>query len=310
MLFEELLDLWLDEKKMYIKRSTFAYYSFEVKNYIEPVLGAMEADSIREEHIQAAVVCWQNKGMENGRPLKKSTVQNLVTLVKQVLKYAVRKGIIQESAMEIHFVPQPGVEKKNKVFTSEEQNRLVQAVLANLDYRSFGILLCMNSGLRIGELCALKWEDIDVTQGILHVTKTIQRIYMQNSQPHTQVIISEPKTASSLRDIPLSHKILEIIEMFPDINPSGYLLSNSDNFVEPRTFRKYYMAFLQRLNITQLNFHCLRHTFATRCIESGADYKSVSEILGHTTINTTMNMYVHPQMEEKRKCVEMICWGE
>lgn len=310
MLFEELLDLWLDEKKMYIKRSTYAYYSFEVKNYIIPVLGTMNVDEIREEHIQEAVVCWQNRGMENGKPLKRSTVQNLVTLIKQVLKYAARKGIIHESFMEIHFVPQKNSEKKSKVFSLDDQNRLVHAVLSDLDYRSFGILLCINSGLRIGEVCALKWEDIDMQQGVLHVTKTIQRIYMKNSMPHTQVIISEPKTISSIRDIPLSHKILEIIKKLPDVNPKGYILSNTDNFVEPRTFRKFYMAFLQRENITPLNFHCLRHTFATRCIESGADYKSVSETLGHTTINTTMNMYVHPRMEEKRKCVELICWGE
>ncbi len=308
MLMEELSESWLEEKKQYIKQSTYAYYNFEVKNYILPVLGNMNVDCLREEHIQSAVFHWQNTGMENGRPLKKSTVKNLVALIKQILKYAVRKGIIRESIMEIHFLPQADGKRKNKVFTVDEQNEMIQAILSHLDYRSFGILLCINSGLRIGEVCALKWEDIDAKNGILHVTRTIQRIYMKNAMPHTRVIISEPKTASSMRDIPLSHKILEIIDELPELNPQGYILTNSQEFIEPRTFRKFYTSFLKEINITQLNFHCLRHTFATRCIEKGADYKSVSEILGHTTVNTTLNMYVHPQMEDKRKCVEMICW--
>lgn len=305
---EEIVELWLNEKKQYVKQSTFAYYNFEANNYILPVLGKMDINEIHEEHIQTAVIRWQSTGMDNGKPLKKSTVQNLVILVKQILKYAVRKGYTQEALMEIHFMPQANSRKKNQVFSSEEQDKLIRAVLSELNYRSFGILLCINSGLRIGEICALKWEDIDTKKGILHVTKTIQRIYMKNTMPHTKVIISEPKTASSIRDIPLSHNILNIIKKLPDINPKGYVLSNSENFIEPRTFRKFYASFLNRKGITPLNFHCLRHTFATRCIENGADYKSVSEILGHTTINTTLNMYVHPQMEEKRKCVELICW--
>jgi integrase len=308
MLFEEILIKWLNEKENYVKESTYAYYSFEVKNYIIPMLGKIQAEEIAEEHIQTAVLNWQRSGMENGKPLKKSTVQNLVMLIKQVLKYAVRKGFMDESLMEIHFMPQANNNKKKKVFSPGEQNQIIKAVLSRLDYRSFGILLCINSGLRIGEVCALKWEDIDRKEGILYVTKTLQRIYMRNTIPHTQIIISEPKTLSSIREIPLSNKILDIINLLPDLNPKGYILSNSEHYIEPRTFRKYYDSFLKRENIKQLNFHCLRHTFATRCIENGADYKSISEILGHTTINTTLNMYVHPQMEEKRKCVEMIRW--
>lgn len=308
MLLEEILDLWLNEKRQYVKQSTYAHYNFEVENYIRPVLGKLDINEIREEDIQTAVFYWQNSGMDNGRPLKKSTVQNLVVLMKQVLKYAVRKGIIQESVMEIHFIPQANSKKKIQVFSIDEQNKIIRAVLSDLDYRSFGILLCINSGLRIGEICALKWEDIDTQKGVLHVTKTIQRIYLKNAMPHTQVIIGEPKTTSSIRDIPLSHKIMEIIQKLPNIDSNGYILSNNKDFIEPRTFRKFYTSFLKKKKITQLNFHCLRHTFATRCIENGADYKTVSEILGHTTINTTLNMYVHPQMEEKRKCVELICW--
>lgn len=307
MLFSEVVEMWLKEKKNYIKESTYAYYSFEAKNYIIPVLGDKQVEEVTEELIQKSVLEWQNSGMNNGRPLKKSTVQNLVMLIKQVFKYAIKKQLMQEHFLEIHFIPQEGG-KALRVFSPEEQNKLIQAVLSHLTYKTFGILLSINSGLRIGELCALKWNDIDLENGMIHVSKTLQRIYMRDRMPRTQIIITAPKTETSIRDIPLSGRVCQLIKTFQDLKEDGYVLTNTKEFIEPRSFRKFYGDFLARYDIIPLHFHCLRHTFATRCIESGADYKSVSEILGHTTITTTLNMYVHPQMEEKRKCVEMINW--
>lgn len=229
-------------------------------------------------------------------------------LIKQILKYAAKKRFINEYAVEVHFAPQTE-NRKIQIFSQEAQNKLTQAILDNLSYKTFGILLCANSGLRIGELCALKWSDIDIQNKIIHITKTLQRIYMQDTLPRTQIIITTPKTATSVRDIPLSEKMCKVISKLCNLNKNGYVLSNTEQYMEPRTFRKFYSNFLESSDIDVLHFHCLRHTFATRCIENGADYKSVSEILGHTTINTTLNMYVHPPMEEKRKCVNMIKWN-
>lgn len=308
MVFQDILEMWLSEKKKYVKESTYAYYSFEVQNYIMPMLGNKAIHEITEEYIQGIVLHWQKEGMENGHPLKKSTVQNLVVLLKQVLRYAAKKKIIENGMLEIHFAPETE-SKKIQVFSKEEQNRLIQAILDELSYRTFGILLCINSGMRIGELCALKWSDIDLRRRIIHIDKTLQRIYIQNATPRTQIIITSPKTATSIRDIPMSDKVFEIVSQLPNINREGYVLSNEKQYIEPRTFRKFYSNFLARHGIDIKHFHCLRHTFATRCIENGGDYKSVSEILGHTTINTTLNMYVHPQMEEKKKCVDMLKWN-
>lgn len=307
MLFKELLQMWLNSKKEYIKESTYAYYNFEVQNYIMPMLGNKIVQDITEEYIQRVVLYWQKEGMENGHPLKKSTVQNLVMLIKQVFRYAAKRKLIENSMLEIHFMPQ-AEGKRVQVFSQAEQNRLIQAILEEFSYKTFGILLCINSGLRIGELCALKWSDIDFQGRVIHIDKTLQRIYVQDALPRTKIIITTPKTATSIRDVPLSNKVYEIIGRFQDINREGYVLSNEEQYIEPRTFRKFYSDFLERHEIDMHHFHCLRHTFATRCIENGADYKSVSEILGHTTINTTLNMYVHPQMEEKRKCVDLLQW--
>lgn len=307
MLFKEVLRIWLDEKKNFIKESTYAYYSFEIQNYIIPVMGDLPIQDVTEARIQNTVLFWQEEGMENGHGLKKSTVQNLVMLLKQVLKYAAKKNMIENHSIEIHFLPQV-TKKRKRVFSPEEQNRLIQSILQELSYKTFGILLCMNSGLRIGELCALQWRDIDVANKLIHVTKTLQRIYRKNAVPKTQIIITTPKTLTSIREIPLSDKICDVILRFGNINPEGYVLTNIEKFIEPCTFRKFFLNFLAKHNIGSYNFHSLRHTFATRCIEHGADYKSVSEILGHTTITTTLNMYVHPLMEEKKKCVDMIQW--
>lgn len=307
MTFQNVLEMWMNEKKEYIKESTYAHYHFEAANYVSPLLGALQLEEVTEERIQNAVLTWQGKGMDNGRPLKKSTVQNLVTLVKQVLRYAVKKEYMKSTIIEIHFAPHY-MEKRQKVFNSNEQLKLVQAVLENLNCKSFGILLCLNSGLRIGELCALKWNDIDVENGILHVTKTLQRIYGKEGRGKTEIIITAPKTATSIREVPLSKRILSIINTFHPESSGNYVLTDTEHYLEPRSFQRFFKMFLNKNNIRELHFHCLRHTFATRCIEGGADCKTVSSILGHATITTTLNMYVHPQLEEKRKCVELVEW--
>lgn len=306
-LVEDVIMLWLEQKKHYIKTSTYTYYLFEVKKYIIPQIGKLSVEELCEEVIQDAVLYWQTKGGSNNTPLNKSTVQNLVMLTKQFIRYALKNKYMKEISLNIQFLP-IDYEKKNKVYSLDEQNKIISAIKKEQTYKAFGILLCINSGLRIGELCALRWEDFDFNLGVIHIQRTLQRIYNSSQTPKTRIVISSPKTKTSIRDIPLSKKLLDVICKSNDRNDNGYVLTNGDSFVEPRTYRKYYTDFLKRNKITPLNFHCLRHTFATRCIENGADYKTLSEILGHTSINTTLNMYVHPQLEEKRRCVELIKW--
>lgn len=306
MTFNDAITLWLEEKRHYIKESTYSYYRFEIYHYWSPLLGNMKLNEITEEYIQKIVLQWQTRGLDNKHPLKKSTIQNLIVLLKQFLKYALRKDWINSSSkVEIHFAKQNTIHQQN-VFSPAEQKKIINAVLADLNDKSFGILLALNTGLRIGELCALKWCDIELQEGILHVNKTLQRVYNEKGSAKTQIIITEPKTNTSIRDIPLGKQILVAINKLNTYNSQNYLLTSSEQPLEPRSYRNFYNKFLDKNGIACLHFHCLRHTFATQCIEYGADYKCVSEILGHSTINMTMNMYVHPLMETKRKCVEMI----
>lgn len=307
VLFKHVANAWLEEKKEYIKVSTYMYYRYEMEAYILPQLGEKQIGDVNEKTVQQSVLFWQRQGGKGQTPLKKSTVQNIIMLVKQCLHHAIKEGYIQECSMRMQYIPTDG-ERKQKVFSENEQAKLVQAILAEPSSKTAGILLCLSSGLRIGEVCALRWEAIDFESRMLHVTKTLQRIYDVDGTPHTKIVISSPKTRKSIRDVPLSDKMVEMLQKMSPQNQKGYLLTNNEHYIEPRTFRKFYMKFLETHQIRGLNFHCLRHTFATRCIENGGDYKSVSEILGHTTINTTLNMYVHPQEKEKRRCVELVGW--
>ncbi|NDO49572.1 site-specific integrase [Lachnospiraceae bacterium MD335] len=304
MNFEDLAREWFEDRRKYLKESTEAYYMFELQNYILPSIGEVDVNKINEEIIQTNVYQWQTKYNVHGRIIKKSTISNLVMLIRQIVKYGSKKGIIQPFNPEIYYLPETH-ENKIKTFTNEEQNMIIEAVLSDLSFKSFGILLSLNTGIRIGELCALYWSDIDNIQNIITIRNTLQRVYSKNANPKTQIIIGPPKTTGSARCIPLSRKLQEVIKKLPNINYSGHILTNNSLHMEPRTFRRFYKSFLLKHNIKYLNFHCLRHSFATRLIQNGADYKCVSELLGHTSINITLNMYVHPDLKQKRNCIEL-----
>lgn len=304
MKFEDLALEWFESKQKYLKESTEAHYMFELQNYLIPSLGKVEIDKLNEDIIQKSVFQWQTNKKSGGKSLKKSTTSNLIMLINQVIKYGVRKSLIPPMEIKVYYIPEKQ-ETTCKTFTYEEQNLIIDAVNADLSYKSFGILLSLTTGIRIGELCALRWEHIDNVQNVITIQSTLQRIYHKDAQQKTKIIIGNPKTANSFRKIPLSEKVQDTINCLPVENHKGYILTNSETFMEPRTFRVFYSKFLSEHNIRHLNFHCLRHSFATRLIQNGADYKCVSEILGHANISTTMNMYVHPDLKQKRSCIEL-----
>ena len=193
-----------------------------------------------------------------------------------------------------------------EVLTIINQRHLMTYVKEHFTFLNLGIFICLNAGLRIGEVCALQWDDIDVTAGIIRVSKTIQRIYLvDGEEKYTELIVDKPKTKNSIREIPMTRDLLALVRPLKKIvRGDFYVLTNAANPTEPRTYRSYFNKLQSELGLPKMRFHGLRHSFATRCIESKCDYKTVSVLLGHSNISTTLNLYVHPNMEQKKKCID------
>ena len=190
-----------------------------------------------------------------------------------------------------------------RVLSKEEQIKFIQYLLTDTDECKFGTLLALLTGMRIGEICALKWENISLNDGIIKITSTMQRLsnFEENRNSKTKIIISDPKSDNSVRIIPLSNSSIEICKKFKASSPSAYVLSGSSScFVEPRTLQYKMEKYTKDCSLENVHFHTLRHTFATRCVEVGFEIKSLSEILGHSTPQITLERYVHSSLELKR----------
>ena len=304
--FSEWIDFWLENEKLFFKKSTYAAYSNIIENHIKPSLGTKNISHIQNNDLQNMIFEKLNSGrLSNKKGLSLKTVKDIMTVTKSCLNSAMKNGIIKRKTFDYKF-PKNISSKKIKIFSHTEHLKLFQYINSNLDEKSLGILISLLCGLRIEEVCGLKWCDIDFENEILSVNRTVQRIYIKKTiSSESKIIISSPKTTSSFRNIPLSKHLIKIMKNLRK-NDDFYIITGNKNFIEPRIYRKYYYSILSSLNLSKLSFHSLRHNFATQAIELGTDYKTVAEILGHSSINTTLNLYVHPKMEYKRKCLNLI----
>ena len=195
-------------------------------------------------------------------------------------------------------------EKPLEIISYEEQNRLEEYLLEKNTKKSIGIMISLYMGLRIGEICALRWENINLEEEIVRVRYTMQRIqnFLPEAKSKTDVMITRPKSDSSVRDIPIPAFLMFFLKAHRAADKKAFFLTGeSDVFIEPRTYQYFFKKVLKEAGVSEINYHMLRHTFATRCVERGFDTKSLSAILGHSTVNLTLNRYVHTSMEMKKK---------
>lgn len=232
------------------------------------------------------------------------SVKDILIVLKMIMKFGVKNEWMDYSEWDIKY-PTTEAVKDLEVLTVADHKKILEYIRQNFTFRNLGIYICLSAGLRIGEVCALRWSDIDIEVGTICVQRTIERIYLiEGDKKHTKLIISTPKTKNSCREIPMSKELRSLIKPLKKVvNPDYYVLTNEESPTEPRTYRNYYKQFMDKLGMPKLKFHGLRHSFATRCIESNCDYKTVSVLLGHANISTTLNLYVHPNMEQKKKCI-------
>jgi integrase len=295
----KVIDLWKKDKKQYVKKSSYSAYMLLIENHLLPSFGNQL--SVEESDIQEFVFRKLDEG------LSQKTIKDILIVLKMILKFGVKNKLIEYQQFDVQF-PTERERYEIEVLSKSNQKKIMNYVQEHFTFKNLGIYICLSAGIRIGEICALTWDDIDTETGIINIRKTIQRIYIiEDDDRRTELILDSPKTKNSIRDIPMSRDLLRMLKPIKKVvNSSFYLLTNDVKPTEPRTYRNYYKKLMKELNMPELKFHGLRHSFATRCIESNCDYKTVSVILGHSNISTTLNLYVHPNMEQKKKCIDQM----
>jgi integrase len=295
----QLISLWKTDKKQYVKKSSFSAYVLLVENHLLPAFG--DKKIIEEAEVQTFVF----QKLEQG--LSQKTIKDILIVLKMVLKFGAKNKYFEHTPFDIQFPTER--EKHNiEVLSRTNQKKVMSYIETHFTFRNVGVYICLSAGIRIGEVCALTWEDIDTDNGVINIRKTIQRIYLiEDGDRKTELILDAPKTKNSIRSIPMSRDLLRMLKPLKKIvNNSFFVLTNDAKPTEPRTYRSYYKNLMKELNMPDLKFHGLRHSFATRCIESKCDYKTVSVLLGHSNITTTLNLYVHPNLEQKKKCIDQM----
>lgn len=295
--FEKVVTLWKAEKRQWVKDATYAVYVQHLNNHIIPYFKSRIGKPTLEQAKDFAKQL-------SAKSLSPKSIRDITTVLRMILRYGERLGAWGRVDLDLH-MPDEGP-KKPAVLAQRDQRKLIEHLRANPDCRGLGVLISMHTGLRIGEICGLQWRDIDVRAGVLRVRQTVQRIYLADG-PHRSYYLSigTPKTATSVREIPLAGELLRLIRpLRRTTTPDYYVVSNSPDPLEPRAYRAYFRRLLTQLGIHPIRFHALRHTFATRCIESRCDYKTVSSILGHASISTTLDLYVHPGLNAKKRVIE------
>lgn len=293
---KELSALWKADKQQYVKPSTLSAYSLILENHILPAFG--DKHLLVESEIQEFVL----RKLRDG--LGQKTVKDILIVLKMIQKYGVKKGCFPYSEWNVKYPPDDYGHELETLSVAHHRH-LMHYVHDNFNFRNLGIYICLSTGMRIGEVCGLKWGDFHLEAETIKVQRTVERVYIvTEGQRRTEVVIGTPKTRNSVREIPIGKELMKLVRPLKKLaNDDFFVLTNELKPSEPRTYRNYFKRLLQKLGIPDLKFHGLRHSFATRCIESQCDYKTVSAILGHANITTTLNLYVHPNLDQKKKCI-------
>lgn len=293
--FSAYIDEWLIVNKTNIKETTYVKYQSVITNYIRPAFGTKKLGNIN-----SCTVAEFSDNLINQKHLAPKTVKDILILLKSILQYTAKYTVLL-SNIEVTY---PKIPKETvRVLNIGEQKKLTEYLLQNIDRYKFGILFALMTGIRIGELCALKEGNISFTDKTLTVNATMQRIksFSGENAQKTKIIVTSPKSDHSSRIIPLSDYLLTLCQKFLSHNPQAYLLTGcEDKFMEPRALQYRFKKYCKDCYLDDVHFHTLRHTFATRCVEVGFEIKSLSEILGHSNPRITLERYVHSSLELKR----------
>lgn len=304
---KELLAEWLDtDVKERVKLRTYRRYESVVQLHIVPEIGSMDIECLTRREIQDFLIRQKKGGnrKKEQEELSASSLNLIQTVLGLAMEYACDMGVIKQNpCSRLHRIPMNS--KRIEAFTKEEQRMLEQTALAGEDRRLFGVFLCLYTGIRIGELLALEWSDADLEQGILHIDKTVYRT--KDLDGNWKLCVDRPKTGSSARDIPMPSYLTEMMRAHEAKGKSLYVIENKKGErMSVRSYQYMFERLTERAGIRKLNFHALRHTFATRALECGMDIKTLSEIMGHKNATITLNRYAHSMMDTKIKMMQKL----
>lgn len=300
--FGEMCGLWLCKIQPHVKESTYVKYRGILDTYVIPKLGANMVGKINAQIMEQYFAGLLEHGKSNGTGLSAKSVSDIKSVIKMVLIFAMQEEKVCSCNIDHILIKQE--KKQVRVLTKEEQEDLENYLLSDISYIHMGIYISLYTGIRLGELCALRWEQIDFSAKLIAIKKTMLRLkdYSSKSQKKTKIVETLPKSSSAVRTIPISDFLLQVLHKKSGMEKQAYILTGrSDKYVEPRLMEYHFKKIVKKLGIEHVNFHCLRHTFATRCVEAGFDVKTLSVILGHSSIQITMNRYVHPTIDMKRE---------
>lgn len=286
--FGQIAGMWLQDVRANRKYSTYVKYRQIYEKHIENAVSKLEIESITPEMVKDIIKIQEISS--------ESLIRSIYCVVNQILLFAQDNHIAVITTLKRDKAARTA--KPVEIMKRAEQVRLFKVLYEDMNRYKFGILLCLSTGLRLGEICALKWSDIDVDGQVLYVNRTVQRIAVEEGSSKTRLLESEPKSVFSKRLIPLSDEMARLIKQF---DTGGEYVISENRPTEPRTYQNCFHRLLSMADIPKYNFHILRHTFATNCVDSGADIKSLSELLGHSSVNITLNRYVHPSEQIKRQ---------
>ena len=285
--FKTVYDTWISRIKLYSKPNTVMKYEGTYYNHLTYFddCKVLEANSKKISEFTDKLL---SEGLSN------KTINDILIVLNMVLKSA---SIDNNIALpKIEYLREP--KKEMRVLTIYEQRKLIQFLTEDITIHKFGVLLAMYTGLRLGELCALKWDDI--SDSSIYVNKTMMRVKSEDGK--TEVVIAPPKSDSSVRIIPIPYEMKKYIARF---RKDGFVLSdNRLEYTEPRLMQYKFNKYIKECKLENVSFHCLRHTFATRCIEAGVDAKTVSELLGHSDTKITLKHYIHSSFDLKQASIE------
>ena len=295
--FENLSNDWLEYKKPTIKESSYLNYKFTISNKFMDEFGDMNVNCLLAYNFNSLVT-------ELMESLSPKTVKDIMTVLKSILKYGEIKYDVNFKTSLIS-TPNPSG-KEVEVFTEKDRKKLENYCIESNELKDIGVMISLYTGLRIGEVCALKWKNLDFENKCIKVTHTLQRVYEGKNK--TKVLYDKPKTKKSIRTIPMAKVLYDKLKpLSKQFSKDAFVLTgDEEKYIEPLGYRYTYKKILDDCGIEYKKYHILRHTFATRCIAVGMDIKSLSEILGHANVSITLNIYVHSSFETKNKFINKL----